>query len=434
MFLFSGCSHNKTTDLKSEMGEEIEVQKEIPNWITSPPSNNELFIYGAGIGSSYQSSDNSGKQQIGQYFDSYIISVYREYMESNQINDTEIFREYLDNRVQINSKLNLPGVSIEERSDSNDNYYSLAKLDLEQLRLHQYNTESKIIAFLENAEAEINSGKKLRSLFSAASLIPQIIYPVMINNKPLYFYLHNEINNVLDNIDSDYYIRKNSEITDNKVIVVNLKSLGTTIFSIPFTFDVESLKADINGNYFLDYDKFTDGTPFYLKIRIDVNSLAYPPELNEDELVDAKKIIKNITGKMFKIYIEPPIELKALISGNVQINGTGSDGNLLINKIKSSLLAKEIDVVSNPDEANMQIRVNVQIFESSYNEHLGFCYKASGSIRISGNNSEVIVKTLNDIDTEEDTKSFDKDKDKAALKAYQKICDLLVALLSNMTF
>jgi len=434
VILFSGCSHNKAIDLKNEIEKKNEVPEEMPEWITSPPPNNELFIYGSGSGSSYQSSDTSAKQQIAHYFDSHIISVYREYMGSNQINDTEIFREYIDNKVRINSKINLPGISIEERYYSNPIFYSLAKLNLDQLKLHQYNTESIINAFLASAEAETNSGKKLRDLFSAASLIPQTIYPVMIKNKPLYFYLNNEINNVLDNIESDYYIRKDSEIINKKVIVVNLKSLGTNLFSIPFTFDTVSLKPDNNGNYYLDYDEFTDGTPFYLKLRIDVNSLAYPPELNENELIDAKEIIRNITGKMFKIFIEPPIKLKALISDNVRINGIDSDGNLLINKIKTSLLAKEIDVVSNTDEANMQIQINVQIFESSYNEHLGFCYKASGSIRISGSGSEVIVETLNDISTEENTKSFDKNKDAAALKAYQKICDLLVARLSNMTF
>jgi hypothetical protein len=171
-----------------------------------------------------------------------------------------------------------------------------------------------------------------------------------------------------------------------------------------------------------------------LKLRIDVNSLSYPPELNQNELVDAKKIIKNISGKMFKVFIEPPIELKALISGNVQINGSDADSDLLSNKIKSVISGKGIEIVSYRNDANMRIQADVQIYNSSYNEYLGFCYKASGSLRISGNSGEVIIKSLNDIDTEEETKSFDKSKDQSTLQAYRKICDLLANVLSEMTF
>ena len=319
----------------------------------------------------------------------------------------------IDNTLISISQLQIPGTSIVERCEINGNFSSLSKIDRAVFEKNQSAINEKIKEYARTAKDYDNPGKKLKNLLIAVSFLPQSVTPFDIENKAAVVYLQNQISEILDSVESSYEIVKNHKLNDKKQIIVRMLINQKPLTSIPILFETTSLKCNGNGFYYLDYDDFCDGNPFYLKWKIDRNSLSFP-ELNKYELKDAVKLIKNIGGSSNQIYINPPVELFAQIEANCFIDDEQMSNAKVVNAIKKVLLQNKISVANHQKEANMKIEADVNASFSSENEYLGFCYKTNATITITGDGMDRKVIVLDDIDSDESTKSFDKNKIKAS--------------------
>jgi len=421
---------------------EVQKTKEVPKenklcwFILNPPENTDDYIFGTGSGNSSSSADENARASVSKYFQNFLTTRYREYFESHQIDDREMYNEYIDNVIIELSQLQIPGTKIEERCTSNDTFFSLAKINRSVFDSKQQELKNKIIDYINEAKHQNNPGKKLRNLFFAASILPQSIYPFDIDNIMAVVYVQNQISNILDSVESSYNIIKNHELSGERQIIIQLLFNNKPLISIPVLFETTSLKCDSNGYYYLDYDEICDGNPFYLKWKIDHNSLSYP-ELNKYEVKDAVSLIKNLSGKNFNIYIVPPVDLKSRIIVNYSIDDETASNNRIEGGIKKTLLENEIKIALYNDDANMCVKADVDVFFSSRNEYLGFCYKANATVTITGDGMERKVISLNDIESEESTKSFNENKEIAAENSLKSMISLirkeLACYLKNLT-
>jgi len=432
LILFSilcfGCVFTKIETIQSPSTSSSQsVQQTSPKscwFMQAPPKNSIRYIYGTASGTSQQSADENAKANISKYFRAFLTSRYREHFESNQINDNEQYSQYIENVIIEISQLQIPGTTISERCKIGDNYYSLAKIDKAIFEESQLAINTKIRDYINAANNCSNPGKRLRKLFLAISILPQSVTPFNIEDKVAIVYLQNEVSKIIDSVESSYEIINFGEMSNTKQISIRLLANQRPLTSIPILFDTTSLKCNSAGIYFLDYNDFCDGEPFYLKWQVDYNSLSFP-ELNEYQQNDAVKLIKNIVGSSNQIYIVPPVELIAQIEVNCFIDDEQSNNIQVVNAIKKILLQNDILIENQLKEPNMKIKADVNIMFSSENEYLGFCYNAAAVITITGAGIDKKVILLDDLKSEESTKSFNKSKRKAAENSLKMMITLI---------
>ncbi|MCD4818904.1 MAG: hypothetical protein K8S23_09455 [Candidatus Cloacimonetes bacterium] len=408
----------------------VQIEKKLPWFISNPPKNTAEFIFATGTGNSSSSADENARANISKYFKDFLTTRYREHYESHQMNEREIFNEYIDKVIINISQLQIPGVTITERNNIDATYYSLAKINKSVFDNNQQKLKDMILDHINEAKLQNNPGKKLRSLFFATSLLPQTIYPFDIDDKMAIVYLQSNISEIIDSIESSSKIIKNHELSGKKQIVIQLSSNSKPLTSIPILFETTSLKCDSNGNYYLDYNEFCDGDPFYLKWKIDHNALSYP-ELNKYEIKDAVRLIKDLSGKSFNIHIVPPVDLKCKIVVDYTIDDDYEESSTIEAGIKKVILKNGIEIVSNSSEANMIVKADVNVFLSSESEYLGFCYKTNATITITGDKRDREVISLDDLKNEESTKSFNKKKEQAANNSLKSMVSLIRNALDN---
>jgi hypothetical protein len=183
------------------------------------------------------------------------------------------------------------------------------------------------------------------------------------------------------------------------------------------------------GNYYLA--NITE-EPFDLLVKVDVNNIKLSSDLQRREITDAKKSIRLITPFEQNIHVIPLLNIKAFVEVSHYIDNIQSENRQLIDQIKSYLLQNNITITPNQQEASMQIIATTYINESSYNQYIGYAYKGEGGIKITGVNNETGIIHLLGEETSENTKSFAKQKLKAAKLATEKLNRLLIEELEKI--
>ncbi|MBN1969913.1 MAG: LPP20 family lipoprotein [Candidatus Delongbacteria bacterium] len=438
IFLVLGCSQTKqiNNEIKVPVIEkEKKIEKAIPEWISNPPQPDEYYIYGTGIGKNYDSSDNAAKSAISRYFKDKLESEYREYSQSITVDGREYYDEYIDNRVKSYSRMNLPGVTIEQRHDDGKNYYSLARLDISILHKYHLGIESRIDAYIQSAKKEMNPGTKMLLYFQAASLLPKCIFPVYVKEEPIFIFLQGEISDLKKTVNILYSISERSDFIDDKTLIINLNSEGRNLRGLPLIFNSSSSSSTEEGFYFFRLSDLTERKSFTLDIKIDPERLTYPPDLDEYERNVAIKTVENIFGGSWNVRIEVPLELKVFIDEIVYINNKILELSQCKNKITNIINSKGYQLLNDSSDADVKIQISINIFESSYSEYLGYCYKTTGTLSIQNSNWEdKRFYNYDSVEIEEKTKSFHSNQDSASREAYRKFCDIIYNDFKELEF
>jgi hypothetical protein len=403
----------------------------LPDYIAFPPANSPAFIYGTGTGNSLSQAKETARNEIIQFFRVYIENEFSNYMQSLEINNREYYKSYISNKLAALSHLSIPGISFQTTDRIGNVYYALASLDRAEFENYQAGIIQKIYSLINQADAEDNPGTKLQLYYQSAALLAKIVMPVESGSEPGFSSIFTKINDIYKQIDISSKFRDYSKFTEYQNLIIELKAKGLPLSGIPILIADNSFYADDNGCYYLQNNR---KHPYDLLIKIDAAEIVLPAELSGKEIDEARKIIKSLCFFQKNLHIIPPLKLKAFIDTEHYIDHHSSSNFQLENMIKQHLLNIGIHLGDDRADANLIISASSEVFESSYNEYLGYCYKAGGTIRISGEQREAIIIELNDQNTYEKTKAFDKKPQKAAQKAAESLNALLVKELKKINF
>lgn len=419
-----GCSTSIITGEKSNP-----PKNGLPWYVAKPPVNNALYIYGVGSGRSVIEANSSAKEAIVSYYKLYVEKEYQGSRESNQINDKEYFREYINDKKLLLSNLDIPGIAITETSIVGTTYYTLAALDKEILTNSQAATQKEIMDILRQAATQENPGLKLQAYYHATSLLVKLIEPLYNQNRLVISDILGNITSIFSDLKIEYKLKSFSQYSAYEGLAITINSQGKALTGIPLLLGKEVHYPDERGNYYL-HNKNKE--PFNLIIKVAVAELKLTPELSGRQIQDAKDLIKLITPFEQTVHIIPPLNLKAYIEVSHFIDNEQSNNPQLLNQIKQLLLQRNINITPIQQEANMHITATTYANESSHNQHLGYAYKGEGEIRITGVNNETVVIELSDENTKESTKSFAKQKQQSANSATLKLNSLLINKLEQI--
>ena len=424
-----GCSPNQTTNgTKSLVGNSSKKQ-DLPWYVAKQPVNNALYIYGVGSGRSVIEANTSAIEAIVSYYKLYMEKEYQGYIESNQINDKEYFREYINDKKLLLSNLDIPGIAIAETSIVGTTYYTLAALDKEILTYSQSAIKKEIMDILRQATTQNNPGLKLQAYYHATSLLVKLIEPLYDQNRLVIGDISDSITSIFSDLKIKYRFASFSQYSEYRDLAIAINSQGKILTGIPLLIGNKVCYPNERGNYFLEN---SNNEPFDLVIKVAVAELKLTPELRGKQIQDAKDLIKLITPFEQNIHFIPPVNIKAYIEVSHFIDNEQSNNPQLLNQIKQLLLRRNIAITPIQQEANMHIIAITYANESSHNQHLGYAYKGEGEIRITGVNNETVVIDLSDEKTKESTKSFAKQKQQSANSATLKLNSLLIEQLEQI--
>jgi hypothetical protein len=426
LFFIVSCSQNistQKTQYRSNRNHESIKKVNIPIWVETIPISTDLIVYGVGEGSTQSNADEEARRQIALFFKCDIKSRFYQNTESLEKNDKEIYIEYIEKRIDVKTNLQISGIQILKRYSENNKYFSLACVKIFDAKKYNLEIENQILSFIYSGNNMNNSGKKLQYYLMASSLLSKLIFPVKIDAKPEYIYLFEKISMIIEGIQSNIII--DDKKFGTKTVTVNLKSNSTPLNSIPICFDKITTKCDKNGNYYLDYTNFIKGKSNNINAYININELSYPPNLSNEELLEAKKIIHSLIGNNISIQFSIPVDYKAIIIVNCTADNELYKSDEISNQFKSTLTKNNINIVDDHSHSNLIIQINIQIYLSSFNEYFGYCYKAQGSIEIKDKKGNTDMINFSNLDIEEGTKSFNLNKDKSIQDALLKILNIM---------
>lgn len=421
----ASCSATKPTTpnpINPQVNELLETKIILPWYVANTPENTSLYIYGVGSGKSLEEATTSAKEGIVSYYKLYVESEIDSYMESNQVNDREYYRDLLYHQKSLLSNLNIPGISITETDQIGTTFYSLAILKQNVLNESQNATKNEILTSIELGDSQCDPGLKLQSYYLASSLLSKLIEPLDYNGKLVFIYLADKINSIFAKLEVNYKFTSSSKYSDYSGLVVTIKSPEGFLSGIPILLGENTHYPDKLGNYYLEN---VSAKPFDLFVKVDVNNIKLSPDLQRREITDAKKLIRLITPFEQNIHVTPPVNIKAFVEVSHYIDNIRGENGQLAGQIKNYLLQKNISISPNRQGANMQVIATTSANESSYNQYIGYAYKAEGEIKIIGGNSETVFIQMSDEKSSETTKSFAKQKTQAAKTATEKLNRLL---------
>lgn len=414
------CSTNKSPLVKPN--EELVSKITLPWYVANTPENTSLYIYGVGNGKSLEEATISAKESIVSYYKFYVENEFNSYIESNQINDSEYYRELISHQISLLSNLNIPGISITEVDQLAGTFYALASLEREIFDKSQNAINQDILTAIELGDKQIDPGLKLQSYNLATSFLSKLIEPIKYKEKLVFIYLSDKINSIFANLEIDYKFSEHSQYSDYSGLIINIRSIDGILTGIPLLIGDNTYYPDKLGNYYLEN---ISQEPFDLLVKVDVDAIKLSSDLVKREITDAKKSIRLITPFEQNIHIIPPVDIKAFVKVSHYINNIPSENRQLVGQIKNYLLQQNISITPNQHESNMQIIATTYVNESSYNQYIGYAYKAEGDIKILGVNNETVIVNLLDEETKENTKSFGKQKARVARTATEKLNRLL---------
>ncbi len=431
LIILVSCSNNQKQIVENnqQMRKNTISKIELPWYIANTPQNNSKIIYGIGSGSSLEGAVASAKESISSFYKLYVENQYQGYEESNQINNQEYYQEYISHQKKLLSNLNIPGITIVETDRVDKQYYALASLEKEILERSQRDIRYQIEESLNRGVEETNPGLKLQSYYLAASLLSKLIEPVEYQGKLAFNFIAEETISIFENIKIDYFFTSHSRLTEYQGLVVSIKSNMDVLSGIPMSLGNVNCYPDNEGRYYL---KSKESSPYNLMIKVAVDNLKLSPELQGREIADARKLISLLTPFEQNLYIIPPVEITAYLDLKHFVNNEVAGNNQLLNQVKQYLLQNNISLTDYQKDANMILSISTYCDESSYNQYLGFAYKAGGTISFKGVNKEIEVRDLNDNKTREKTKSFAQQKIQAVSSATEILNDLIIEELKKI--
>ncbi len=400
-----------------------QVEQTIPEWYLNPPQVNDLFVYATASGYSVDIASKNAKSKISEYYRSYIESEYLEAIHSSINNDKENLEQYVSSKISLLSNLEIPGITISKAKEVNGLFYVLAVMDRDVFEQRQNDIRNKMIALVKDADIAKDIGNKLSTYYLSASLLPKLLTPTIYNDQLMYAYLKKQINKIVSAINVNYTFDKYSQVSDYEALVITIKSDGKCLKGIPFLIDGQSNYSDQAGKFYLQND---EQEPFDIIVKIDLDNINLSSELQGKEIQQAKEIINLMTSFEQNLHIIPPVEYKAYIKVNSYIDQLSSNNSQLENMIKQYFLTKNTKITDDKDNANLVIEVSTYAEESSYNNYLGYAYKAGGEVTIANAKNEISLIDLNDEGTREKTKSFNQKKNIAASSAIKELNKIII--------
>ncbi len=393
-----------------------EKPNQIPIWFLNSRPNTDRFIYAVGSGSSLDHARNVATAELANYFDSYVKNKTEQMMRSLETERGEQSLIWFDWQTESLSRLRLPGVSYTRNVEVEELHYTEAQLDLEVFNRYHQEIASRITDLSNQGDIEIDPGRRFIYYGSAISLLPKTILPVEIQKQSAWTYLNGQLSELIDHLHSESKY-------EGEQIVVRISHANKPFRYVPIRFqNQKTVKADERGCYFLPSDIISGGEEFSLTIDIDL--FPYPDDLNQDEIDRAKILLQRIAWQLpapaplIRIYIQ------ASYTEENRPEDTGTVEHALARIVSNAGLRTTND----RSEATHLLEVEIETYLSSVNQHLGNFCKARGTVRLIGNSG--VIKVFSFLDSDEQTKAVNQNRDVAFREARQKMLNLVEAQLT----
>ena len=406
--LLSGCSSNqqesKTVD--------VAMQVTAPDWVEVLPLNTDTYRYVVGFGTSVESAGQNGREILAAYLNSYVAGDYLRYLESNQIDDSELFVEYIDKITHVTAGQIIRLVEVVEIFEDSLGFHTLMRLDLVKVKANHDNAVFHLsISFRLNEYKSHPQAEFEGYLRGVVPILARTVYPLYYEGVPAFIYLHDRCKSLLNDIILSHRLIYDDVSGDVNQIIISPLFKTSDHFATFFKLDGLKYKRDIFGNLYIDYLP-SFGEDFEIRLKLDITSFDIGDRFNEYELERIYSLLEMVEGDENSVYIQLPFITKLAFDFVVNSDYNISDKHLTSSIIHLDL-KKGVILITNLQKSNVQIEVVADVNYSSKTE-LGHSYETVGSVSITYPNGEKHVVSLDNISVSEGTKSYHKDREVSA--------------------
>ncbi len=425
LLVLFGCTQTKK--MEPERSKVTHTIEKI-DWIEETPENTDKYIYAVGTGSDAASADVDARNGIASYFETRVKTQYEEQWSDVETEERSYFQSMITESTISNSEAVLPGLMIIKRAEKNGSHYSLAALNMTLLKKYQKNLNSHFDTQLLQAEMEDDPGIALQMIYSASTLLVKSVEPIFYAEKvPAIIQLNSQLNELYDGFEVETKLIRDMVSDEYEQVLVTLTHEGVPVTDYPFTMTGCEWNPDDKGNYVVDVSDITQSAVSF-KLAFDYDKVTLPEEIKSYEVDMAKKFMRNLLTRDISTTLTIPRVPRALVITKVNCDQQLND-SLINDTIVGNLLAEGIKHEEDKRYANVVIKAIINVNYSSETA-LGHCYKSNVIIEIKMKDEDSKVVELA---TDEQTKAFDKDKNKAASKSLKKLNQILIDRIDEVT-